>query len=46
MYPKITNEERRKAEKILSGLSWIGDREEHIENIVKNRVRRGEGYFT
>ena len=33
---KITDEERKKAEKRLKGLTWYGDEEEMIESIVKN----------
>jgi hypothetical protein len=37
---RITEEERKKAEKILSGLTWVGDKEEMIENIVKKQIRK------
>ena len=36
---EITDEERKQAEKILSGLTWIGDKEEHIKRIVKEQIR-------
>lgn len=42
---EITEEERKKAEKILAGLTWVGDEEAMIEQIVKNQVRR-KGYYS
>lgn len=33
----ITDEERRKAEKILNGLTWFGDKESLIKDIVKRQ---------
>ena len=32
---KITDEERKEAEKRLKGLTWFGDKDEVIEGIVK-----------
>ena len=46
MSSEITKEEREKANKILAGLTWIGDKEEMIENIVKNQIRRKGLYFS
>ena len=43
---KITDEERKEAQKILKGLTWIGDREEMIENIVKNQIRNKSKYYS
>jgi len=42
---EITKEERKKAERILGGLSYVGDKEQMIENIIKNQIRRGKGIY-
>lgn len=41
---KITEEERKQAQKILAGLTWIGDEERMIEKIVKNQIRKQRYY--
>lgn len=42
---EITDEERKQAEKILRGLTWIGDKEEMIECIVKHRIRNKSKFY-